>query len=52
MKKFFTVRYVRYWHRLLREALASPSLEVAKVRLDGILSNLLSSRCLYLCHKS
>ena len=27
-KKFFTVRVVRHWHRLPREAVAAPSLEV------------------------
>ncbi|GAB0180078.1 hypothetical protein GRJ2_000473100 [Grus japonensis] len=36
MKKFFTVRVVRHWHRLPREAVAAPgSLEVFKARLDG-----------------
>ena len=30
----------RPWHRLLREAVAAPSLEVSKTRLDGALSNL------------
>ncbi|KFO57479.1 hypothetical protein N302_03523, partial [Corvus brachyrhynchos] len=39
-KKFFTVRVVRPWHRLSREAVAAPSLEVFKARLDGALSNL------------
>jgi len=39
-KKFFTMRVVRYWHRLPREAVAAPSLEVFKVRLDAALSNL------------
>ena len=39
-KKFFTVRVVRHWHRLPREAVAAPSLEVFKARLDGALSNL------------
>ena len=37
--KFFTVRVVRPWHRLPREAVAAPSLEVFKARLDGALSN-------------
>ena len=31
---------VRHWHRLLREAVAAPSLEVLKARLDGALSTL------------
>jgi len=38
-KKFFTVRVVRHWHRLSREAVDAPSLEVFKARLDGALSN-------------
>ena len=39
-KKFFTVRVVRHWNRLPREAVAAPSLAVIKARLDGALSNL------------
>ena len=39
-KKFFTVRVVRHCNRLPREAVAAPSLEVFKARLDGALSNL------------
>ncbi|KFQ94449.1 hypothetical protein Y956_06116, partial [Nipponia nippon] len=39
-KKFFTMRVVRHWHRLPREAVDAPSLEVFKARLDGALSNL------------
>jgi len=39
-KKFFTTRVVRHWHRLPREAVAAPSLEAFKARLDGALSNL------------
>ena len=39
-KKFFTVRVVRPWHRLPREAVAAPSLAVFKARLDGVVSNL------------
>ncbi|KFV53828.1 hypothetical protein N341_00489, partial [Tyto alba] len=39
-KKFFTVRVVRHWHRLPREAVAAPSLEGFKARLDRVLSNL------------
>ncbi|KFQ04583.1 hypothetical protein N330_13610, partial [Leptosomus discolor] len=39
-KKFFTVRVMRHWNRLPREAAAAPSLEVFKARLDGALSNL------------
>jgi len=40
MKKFFTMRVVNHWNRLLREAVDAPSLEVFKARLDGALSNL------------
>jgi len=39
-EKFFTMRVVRRWHRLPREAVAAPSLELFKARLDGALSNL------------
>ncbi|KFV06516.1 hypothetical protein N340_02739, partial [Tauraco erythrolophus] len=39
-KKFFTQRVVRHWHRLPREAVDAPSLEVFKARLDGALGNL------------
>jgi len=39
-KKFFTLRVVKHWHRVPREAVAAPSLEAFKARLDGALSNL------------
>ncbi|KAK4818124.1 hypothetical protein QYF61_006211 [Mycteria americana] len=39
-KKFFTMKVVRHWNRLPREAVDAPSLEVFKARLDGALSNL------------
>ncbi|KFU92035.1 hypothetical protein M959_01387, partial [Chaetura pelagica] len=39
-KKFFRVRVVRHWNRLLREVVDAPSLEIFKARLDGALSNL------------
>jgi len=39
-KKFFTMRVVKHWNRLPREAVAAPSLEVSKARLDGALSSL------------
>ena len=39
-KKFFPVRVVRRWQRLPREAVAAPSLEGFKARLDGALGNL------------
>ena len=37
-KKFFTIRAVRYWHRLPRDVVDAPSLETFKVRQDGALS--------------
>jgi len=39
-KKFLTLRVVRHWHRLPREAVDAPSLKVFKARLDGAWSNL------------
>ncbi|KFO79712.1 hypothetical protein N303_01074, partial [Cuculus canorus] len=39
-KNFFTMRVVRHWHRLPREAVYAPSLEVFKARLDGALGSL------------
>ncbi|GAB0185689.1 hypothetical protein GRJ2_001034200 [Grus japonensis] len=39
-KKFFTVRVVRQWNRLPREAVYAPSLEVFKARVDEALGNL------------
>jgi len=39
-KKFFTMRVVKHWHRLPREAVAAPSVEVFKARLDAALSSL------------
>jgi len=42
------MRVVRHWHRLPREAMDAPSLEVFKASLDAALSNLWSSgRCLF-----
>ncbi|KFO80343.1 hypothetical protein N303_02124, partial [Cuculus canorus] len=38
---FFTMRVVRHWHRLPREAVDAPSLEVFKARLDGALGSLI-----------
>ncbi|KFQ07549.1 hypothetical protein N329_11750, partial [Haliaeetus albicilla] len=40
-KKFFTVRVVRHWNRVPKEAVDAPSLAVFKARLDGALSNLI-----------
>ena len=40
-RKFFTVRVVRHWDRLPREAVDASSLEAFKARLDETLSNLL-----------
>ena len=34
-KKFVTVRVVRQWHRLSREAVDAPSLDVPQSRIDG-----------------
>jgi len=39
--ELFLVWVVKYWHRLLREAVEAPSLETFKARLDGALSNLI-----------
>jgi len=39
-KKFFTLRVVRPWPKLPRAAVAAPSLEVFKARLDGAGSSL------------
>ncbi|KFQ94216.1 hypothetical protein Y956_04551, partial [Nipponia nippon] len=39
-KKFFTMRVLRHWNRLPREAVDVPSLEIFKARLNGALSNL------------
>jgi len=38
-KNFFTMRVVRPWHRLPREAVEALSLAVFKARLDRALSN-------------
>jgi len=41
MKKFFTVRVMRHWHRLPREAVDAPFLEAFKVGLDRALGSLI-----------
>ena len=38
--EFITQRVVRCWHRLPREAVDAPSLEVSKARLDEALGSL------------
>ena len=38
--KLFTERVVRCWHRLPREAVGAPFLEVFKAGLDGAMSSL------------
>jgi len=35
------MREVTHWHRLAREVVDVPSLEVSKARLDGALRNLI-----------
>ncbi|GAB0208679.1 translation initiation factor IF-2-like [Grus japonensis] len=40
-KNFFTLRVTEHWNRLPREVVESPSLEIFKTHLDGILCNLL-----------
>ena len=35
---FFMIRVVRYWHRLPKEVVDSPSTETLQVRLDRALS--------------
>jgi len=40
-QQFFTMRVVRHWNTLPREAVAALSLEVFKAGLDGALSNLI-----------
>ena len=40
-RKIFIQRVVRHWHRLPREVVDAPSLEVFKTRLDEALNNLI-----------
>ncbi|KFO94727.1 hypothetical protein N320_02355, partial [Buceros rhinoceros silvestris] len=39
-KKFFSIKVVRHWQRLPREAMDASSLAVFQARLDEALSNL------------
>ena len=39
-KKFFCVRVVRHWNRLLSKDVNAPSLETLEARLNGAVSNL------------
>jgi len=41
MRKNFTLRVTEHWHRLPREVVESPSLEVFKTHLDKVLRSLL-----------
>ncbi|KAK4816119.1 hypothetical protein QYF61_011355 [Mycteria americana] len=38
-KHFFTVRVTEHWHRLPRDVMESPSLEILKSHLDAVLGN-------------
>jgi len=40
-KNFFTLRVTEHWHRLPREVVESPSLEIFKTHLDKVLCSLL-----------
>jgi len=41
IRKFFTMRVVKHWNRLPREAVEAPCLEAFKFRLHGALNNLI-----------
>jgi len=40
-KNFFPLRVTEHWHRLPREVVESPPLEIFKTRLDAVLCSLL-----------
>ena len=40
-EKFSTLKEVRHWHRLPREAVGAPSMEVFRARLDESLGSLI-----------
>lgn len=40
-KKFFTLRMMRHWNRLLKEVVAAQALAVFEAKVDKTLSNLL-----------
>jgi len=40
-KKFFTVKTTSHWNNLPLDVVESPSLQVFKMRLDGVLDNLI-----------
>ncbi|KFQ08839.1 hypothetical protein N330_01415, partial [Leptosomus discolor] len=40
-KKLFTIRVVKHWNSLPREATEAPYLETSKIRLNGALGNLI-----------